>query len=413
MPPAASSRAQAAAALHKWLEAGGPFSPSKRGRDAPPLVSLGAVELAGDDDNLTLRATSDIPPGSLVLAVAKSSVLEPRSAAVPPARQQQVAKAAEALRRVAGWRTSLADASDAGKLELIVLLSLELLEPSASAWQPYLASLPVAESCAPPSLWRHVCGEAEAARLLSNTSIGADVAQDEADLEALLGADGRSVASLLGVPGTDEAAARAALLRALALCSTRLVGGVGMVPLLDLANGAPAGEHNCTIERTNLAASPTAPEQAASPPDLRVISARLPPPLRSCTRHVGRAQAACVAVVASRRLARGEEVLLSYGPHTAAVFLYKYGWAMGGADTPDAARSPHDLATVAPPGLWEALRPAQRAVLDKYHMPPPHAPLPHAPSCPSFMPWSPSDVAHMYGPRCRSHRAAGCRCSRR
>ena len=57
---------------------------------------------------------------------------------MPPARQKQVAKAAEALQGVAEWCTPLVDAggreADAGKIQLIVLLALELLE-QPSVWQ--------------------------------------------------------------------------------------------------------------------------------------------------------------------------------------------------------------------------------------------------------------------------------------
>ena len=138
-PAAAGSRAACATALVEWLKKGGPSQIThRRPSDAPPLVMFNDVEFAGGDDNVFLRATKDIAAGSLILAVAKSSVFEPRSAAVPPARQKQVAKAAEALQGVAEWCTPLVDAggreADAGKIQLIVLLALELLE-QPSVWQ--------------------------------------------------------------------------------------------------------------------------------------------------------------------------------------------------------------------------------------------------------------------------------------
>ena len=97
------------------------------------------------------------------------------------------------------------------------------------------------------------------------------------------------------------------------LVATRLVNRAGLAPLFDMINGAPTGEHNATIERTNLAASAEAPEQAP-----------------------------CIAALASRPMEPGEEVLLDYGAYTAGRFLYQYGWLPGGDATPAGATSPHD-----------------------------------------------------------------------
>ena len=335
-------RLRASKALLKWLDHGGPSPSSYRtGKGAPPLTHWsGKVEIVGDEDNILLRATSTLEQGHFVLAVAMTSVMHPRSEAIAPARRHQVEVAAAALRRSASWATPLVDGSDEGRLELIVLLAIELLELESSVWKPYLQSLPTAESCAPPSLWRWACGDTGAAELLRDTSIGATLAQDDADLEAILGSSASlSIAAMLGVEAADEDKARGALLRALALVSTRLVSGAGMVPLLDLVNGASAGEHNATIERTNLAASQTAPEQAP-----------------------------CVAVITSRRVEKGEELLLNYGQLSAAKFLYKYGWLVGGPDSASASTSSHDVAAVVPRGLLPSLRPSQRAVFERYKL---------------------------------------------
>lgn len=336
-------RLKASKALLKWLNHGGPSPSSYRtGKGAPPLTHWsGKVEITGGEDNILLRATAPLEQGHFVLAVAMTSVMHPRSEAIPQARQKQAAAAAAALRRAASWTTPLIDGSDVGRLELIALLAIELLETESSVWKPYLQTLPTAESCAPPSLWRRVCGDGDAAELLSNTSIGVALTQDHVDLEAVLGSSaGLSVAAMLGVESaTSEEEARSALLRAIALMSTRLVSGVGMVPLLDLINGAPAGEHNATIERTNLAATQTAPDQAP-----------------------------CVAVITSRRVEKGEELLLSYGQLSAAKFLYKYGWLVGGPDAASASTSSHDVAAVVPRGLLPSLRPSQRAVFERYQL---------------------------------------------
>jgi len=338
-----SDRLRASKAVLKWLDHGGPSPSSYRtGKGAPPCTHWSSkVEIVGDEDNILLRATSTLEQGHFVLAVAMTSVMHPRSEVIPPARREQVEKAAAALRRAASWTTPLVDGSDEGRLELIALLTIELLEPESSVWNSYLETLPTAESCAPPSLWRWVCGDADAAELLADTSIGAALAQDGADLEAILGSSaGLSVAAILGVEATvGEEQARGALLRAVALMSMRLVSGAGLVPLLDLVNGAPAGEHNATIERTNLAVSQTAPEQAP-----------------------------CVAMITSRRVEKGDEILLSYGQLSAAKFLYKYGWSVGGPDAPNSSTSPHDVAAVVPRGLLPSLRPMQGAVFERYQL---------------------------------------------
>ena len=60
------------------------------------------------------------------------------------------------------------------------------------------------------------------------------------------------------------------------------------------------------------------------------------------------------AALTSKRVETGEEVLLSYGPFTAAGFLYQYGSPFGGADTPAVLTSQHDVVTLIPRALWPA-----------------------------------------------------------
>ena len=84
------------------------------------------------------------------------------------------------------WRTRLVDASVEGRLELVVLLALELLDGPVSKWHPYLSTLPILDALAsPPSLWASLrC--APASGLLAHTSIGGALQDDERDLAAIL-----------------------------------------------------------------------------------------------------------------------------------------------------------------------------------------------------------------------------------
>ena len=59
-------------------------------------------------------------------------------------------------------------------------------------------------------------------------------------------------------------------------------------------------------------------------------------------------------------------MLLSYGAVSAGSFLYKYGWLPEGCETPNAAKSEHDCASVAPLSLWATLRPAQLEVVRRH-----------------------------------------------
>ena len=351
--PPTRSRADAARELYGWLEAGGPLPSAKgSGELAPPLLHRSsAFEIDGTEDcsNLTLRATRDVPKGHFIMAVAKSSVLHPRSEALSGAQRAVIECVAEKLGAAAQWETPLVNGKSPGRLELVALVALELLRGVRSAWHPYLQTLPSAQFASTPSLWprlhRDSADAAIAVGVLRDTSIGHLIQADELDLQRLsehpAGRDAARILVDAAGDGVTEAAAALAMVRAIGLVSTRLVSGVGMVPLFDLMNGASHSEHNATIESTNLAASADAPEQAP-----------------------------CVAALASRAIRKGEEVLLSYGRLSAAEFLYKYGWpASGGADVPNAATADeHDTVSLVPHSLWTSLRPAQLAVLDKYQI---------------------------------------------
>ena len=339
-----SSRLQAIGPLFAWLKRGGPCPPATQHAESPPLLHLSdAVAFAGDEGNVKLVATKRLEKGHFVMGVARSSCLHARSEALSPARAKQVEAASAAIRLAAEWKTPLVDAADTGRLECIVLLALELLDGEKSAWAPYLQSLPSAQHAAPPSLWA-LHGEAVAAELLLDTSIGALVAIDQREVAAIAGPlapppaasdadcpdaaaaaadetrDTLHLAATLGVaPSVSEEAARSAFAHAIGLVVTRLISGVGLVPLFDLLNGAPTGEHNATIERSNLAASASAKEEAP-----------------------------CCAALASRTIEEGEEILLAYGELSAGQFLYKYGWLPGGDLATSGATSVHDEPQVGP-----------------------------------------------------------------
>lgn len=358
------SRMEAIAPLHSWLKQGGANPPASRGIDAPPLLHLSKqFAFAGDEGNLKLVATERVSAGHFIIGVAKSSCLHVRSPAVAPLRRALVEKAADALRSAISFKTPLINRDDPGRLECIVLLTLELLDGDSSAWAPYLDTLPDEAFASTPSLWAAQLGEASAAALLDSTSIGSLVKRDQRDLasmclapvvaseqgsgdaDAAAGdatADGLRLAALLGVsPAVSEAEARATFLRAIGLVATRLISGAGLVPLFDLLNGTVTGEHNATIEMSNLAATATAKDEAP-----------------------------CVAALASCTIMPGEEVLLTYGRLSSAQFLYHYGWLPGGDATPAPAISEHDQPVVVPYQLWPSLRDTQRAVLSKFGMTP-------------------------------------------
>lgn len=193
-PLESSSRISAAEALPEWLEKGGP-APVKQPRapDAPPLVHLSsAFAIGGSESNITLVAKRTVEAGHFIMGIALSSVLHPRSEAVAPARR---AKCEELAHRVRAWRTGseglLGDADDAYRIDLILLLALELLDGPKSVFAPYLASLPSAEDAAPPSLWPYMqslgAGGAAATTALRDTSIGALLAVDAIELAPLFG----------------------------------------------------------------------------------------------------------------------------------------------------------------------------------------------------------------------------------
>ena len=53
-----------------------------------------------------------------------------------------------------------------------------------------------------------------------------------------------------------------------------------------------------------------------------------------------------MAIVTSKQIAAGDEILVSYGAYSAAKFLYKYGWVCGGPDVANSATSSQEMATV-------------------------------------------------------------------
>ena len=370
-PPIA--RLTASATLPEWLALGGP-DPVKqpRAHDAPPLVHLStAFALGGTESNIKVIAKRTVEAGHFIAGVALSSVLHPRSPAVTPERQ---AKCAQLASQVRSWRTGgeglLGEADDAYRIDLILLLAMELLDGSKSKWSPYLASLPKTEDAAPPSLWPYLPPSVThghdallSTAVLRDTSVGAQVLTDAIELApffaTLRGPKGLTEAAANGVTadmlakgtevlegvascsaggGCTVSMAREALLRSIALVSSRMISGVGLVPLLDLCNGAVSGGgHNAAIERTQLAVSNEAPEAAK-----------------------------CAAALSTSRIEEGEEVLLGYGSFSAAKFLYTYGYVGGGGEAASAATSPHDAAYVIPRDLWPTLSGSQRTVLAKY-----------------------------------------------
>lgn len=361
------SRLAASSALFEWLKHGGPTPVRKpRAADAPPLVHLSdAFEIVGTEGNITLVAKRAVQTHHFICGVALTSVLHPRTEAVAPARREVAARLAERVRK---WRTGgeglLGEADDAYRIDMIMLLALELLDMANSPFKAYLESLPSTADAAPPSLWPYLSASpgydpaagAAALSVLSDTSISSLLAVDDMELAPLLkqphgeGDDasraGQAVLEGLAeaVPGATVPHARACLLRALALVTSRMISGIGLVPLLDLCNGAirdggsgSGGGHNATIERTQLAVSHEAAEAAP-----------------------------CVAALSSRRIEAGEQVLLAYGSYSAARFLWTYGYIGGGPDLGKEATSPHDATCVIPRSLWPALTPTQRTVLQKY-----------------------------------------------
>ena len=325
-----SARLDAAIGLRSWLERGGPADGATKGSKrsaarkkgaAPFFLSSQNITLSGSEDNLTIKATAPLPKGELIVAVAVSCCLHPRSEHIASSRQEAVTLAANAIRNLAsddaGFRTPLFDLKDAGRLELVVVLAQEILSGADSKWASYLKSLPSPKAAAPPSLWAHTCGDDAAAAALQSTSIGPVVAADARSLEALIGPGARGgsgPAELWQALGGDTQEARSALVHAFGastlprrspgcrvggasrgashaadavtdcrivrplagLVLTRMVSGVGMVPYFDCANGTVAGRHNATIERSQLA-----------------------------TTRNGEA-APCVAAISSRAIAAGE-----------------------------------------------------------------------------------------------------------
>ena len=260
----APSRLNAAAALPDWLAKGGPRPvQTPRGPQAPPLVYLSEdFALGGSESNITLVAQRAVNVGHFICGIAKASVLHPRSEAVHPARLDKCARLAALIR---SWRTGgegmLGMPDDGYRIDLIMLLALEILDGPRSRFATYIATLPKLHEAAPPSLWPYLDGKAsgvEAMSILREASIAECLATDAIELAPLLApapdaamgeaaqdAHGRGAEVLAtlaaAVPGATVAAARHAVMRALGLVSSRFVSGVGLAPLLDLCNGTVSG----------------------------------------------------------------------------------------------------------------------------------------------------------------------------
>jgi hypothetical protein len=114
-------------------------------------------------------------------------------------------------------------------------------------------------------------------------------------------------------------------------------GGPALVPVADLFNGMPAGQHSVEVSEVQVALHPgAAPEWAT-------------------------------AVVAVREIAAGEELLNSYGELSSSVFLLKYGVLP--AET--VGRNPHEAAFLLPlRHLYERCGAAQTALLAELGYPP-------------------------------------------
>ena len=368
-----ADRLAASASLSNWLERGGP-QPEKypRPKHRCPLLHLSdAFEISGSAGNITFVAKRNVEAGFIPYALACRLVLHPMSPMLDAGRRIAAAKLADQIRALrTGGSGILGKADDSARIDLIVHVALEILDGASSKWAPYIGSLPQLEHAAPPALWPYLePSRAAATSLLRETSVGHQLACDAIELgtacvqgsnpdmhtcrafldapkitpmprfhscsfptEPLFGrgvgggdgsVDGRAainysaglevhrgLAAASVTRGVTVASARHALLRAIGLVSTRFFGGIGMVPLLDLANGAP-GSHedksigvcNATIERTQLATS--ADKDAEVEP--------------------------AVALQVTKRIAKGEELILSYGPLSSAEFLYKYGWTVSDA----------------------------------------------------------------------------------
>eukprot|EP00933_Yihiella_yeosuensis_P071211 TRINITY_DN79410_c0_g1_i1.p1 TRINITY_DN79410_c0_g1~~TRINITY_DN79410_c0_g1_i1.p1 ORF type:complete len:516 (-),score=95.25 TRINITY_DN79410_c0_g1_i1:108-1655(-) len=363
------ARLQSIEALKSWVESGGPEKQNEKGSNdsggypssgkskkkkkensrssgAISMLMSDNVTVKGSDDNLGFFATQPIEPGQLILGVALSNALDPRSNVVSEPRRAVMQKVADYVRKAAPWRTPLLSGKTDGTIELIVLLTLELLDGETSLWWPYLQTLPSIEHVALPSLWRRLFGNdgATAISFLEGTSVERPVASDEKDLEVLLGPiskessdESSKLAGLLGCP--DPAAASKAFMHAIALVASRSISGIGVLPFIDLANGAPRGLHNATFERTNLAASPDSKESTP-----------------------------CVAIICRTPIKEGEEIIVNYGQYGAAEFLYRYGWIGGGPVLAAPKDSPSEKVAIPVAFVWASLSEEQRQVLAKFNL---------------------------------------------
>mmetsp|Transcript_15653 Transcript_15653/g.34216 ORF Transcript_15653/g.34216 Transcript_15653/m.34216 type:complete len:312 (-) Transcript_15653:276-1211(-) len=160
--------------------------------------------------------------------------------------------------------------------------------------------------------------------------MGGMVRADVEDLRAVLTED-LAHAALSGLTATPSVARRT-LIHAIGAVNSRVIGGVGLVPFVDLVNGCPQGLHNCTFERTQLAKSA---KSKATP---------------------------CLALVSSR--------------YSSGEFLYRYNWLVGGLTPPPAASAASAAASMAHETvglpvrpIWKSLSETQQQVLTKNGLP--------------------------------------------
>eukprot|EP00930_Biecheleria_cincta_P024621 TRINITY_DN17609_c0_g1_i1.p1 TRINITY_DN17609_c0_g1~~TRINITY_DN17609_c0_g1_i1.p1 ORF type:complete len:477 (+),score=73.42 TRINITY_DN17609_c0_g1_i1:51-1481(+) len=316
---ATASRVSAAVALQRRLENGWPKHSHGHGNQRLAWVSP-KVHFVGDNSNVSVHTKDAIKEGDVIVAVAKSAALHARSELLSEERRTSAARRADLFRQAGKWQTTLVDADDPGKLESLLVLMQEVLDGELSAWWPYLQTVPPASECALPSLWSEILGDELASVPLESTSVGAAIQADLQDLRSL-----RSGIDFPGVFGVDENVAWTAFLHSVALASTRIVAGVGMVPLFDLMNGAPSGSHNAAIRFFALPGTDDIP---------------------------------CVAAVATTPIQAGEEILLEYGQLSSANFLYSYGYV-----SCDPAYLKRDFVSLSLAPIWAALTDLQRRAL--------------------------------------------------
>mmetsp|Transcript_25854 Transcript_25854/g.31367 ORF Transcript_25854/g.31367 Transcript_25854/m.31367 type:complete len:493 (-) Transcript_25854:203-1681(-) len=300
------SRSAAIGECKAWLERGGVYE--KGSKQKCRVQFNDAFEICGSESNVSLCAKKNLPAGTTVVAIARDLCLQPRNPFMETSGAAKKAKtAAKAIRGKCEFKTPLMDGSDQGRIDLMVLLALELLSGESSSWAPYLKTLPPFEACEVPSVWGLSETPPLKSTFLDDTSLSLILSRDGDDLSTVLqakakGKDGEGtwLMELLGAPSVESA--RSAFLHAVCLVSSRMVSGAGLVPILDLLNGCPSGHAtgNTTIQFIKL-------------PD-------------------GGLEA--VAAQTKKEVKAGEELILEYGAFSASEFIYKYGFVHGDLSKP-------------------------------------------------------------------------------